>query len=126
MEMGGLKLTLEPMRFWLVERKREGIPRKRKYDQRQGRGNECGGLGRHQDGPDWKVWRINLRSILRVILKSLELSLKAMGDHRRHLDIGKTGPPPKIHAECFSYSMGHFSISNDCGWSQDVNTELQN
>ena len=101
------------------------MPRRRKYDQRQGRGNECGRLGRHQDGPDWKVWRINLRSILRVILKSLELSLKAMGDHRRHLDIGKT-EQKKIHLEHFSHSMGHFSISNDCGWSQDVNTELQN
>ena len=33
MEKGGLKLTLEPMRFWLVK-KREGIPRKRKYNQR--------------------------------------------------------------------------------------------
>lgn len=57
--------------------------------------------------------------------QNLELSLKAMGDHRRHLNIGKTGPK-KIHVEYFSHSLGHFSISNNCGWSQDVNTELQN
>lgn len=47
-------------------------------------------------------------------IQSFELSLKAMGNHRRHLDIGKIGK--KIHIELL-HSMSHFAIhiSNDCG-----------
>ena len=49
MDEAGLKLTLDPMRFGLVKRKRENILSKRKYDQRQGRGSGFGHLGKHQD-----------------------------------------------------------------------------
>lgn len=78
MEKDRIEFTLEPMRFWFVEKKRGGIPRKRKYNQGQGRGNDCGHLERHQDVPYWKAahigewWRINLRSLLKIIFKSSE------------------------------------------------------
>lgn len=76
-----------------------------------------GHLGRHRDGPDWKMvahvgnwWRINLRRILRVIFKSLKLSSKAVEESQKAFGYRKDRQKEKIHMECFSQRGSFYSI----------------